>query len=362
MAYRWSMALIVSILVLFLTFVLLYGSPAGRDVEVGAKDTMTPTVEISAVNEHSSVRALSPQDLTEMIDKSAEYSGADELFYNTLPLSLRDTPRPTALGVDEDEELIADHRVRNLFEYYLTAIGEESLDRIISRIQHDLSGQLEGVALDQANQILEGYLQYRNNMAVIKTQFVNQYGSQTYNLNVVKEMKSALRESRFGFLSEDVIIGFFEQEDQYDDYMMARVEVSSDSALSSDEKEHLISQLDQQSPQWIIEASQRANLVSNVRITEKQLRAEGATDDEIYAVREQAYGVDAAEKLRVLDEKRAQWRMLVDMYRVDLNSMIASVGGSSNINHELLNSLRSQYFEGPELSRIRAIDKVELGL
>jgi len=362
MAYRWSITLITSILVLFLAFVLLYGQPFSDDVEPGAKEIQTVTVETSAINERPSVQALEPQKLADMIDKSAENTRADELFYNTLPLSLRDTPRPTALGVDEDEELIADHRVRNLFEYYLTAIGEEPLDRIISRIQHDLSGQLDGIALEQANQILEGYLQYRNNMAVIKNQFVNQYGNQTYNLDVVKEMKSALRESRYGFLSEDVIIGFFKQEDQYDDYMMARVGVSSDSSLSGAEKEQLINQLDQHSPQWIIEASQRANLVSNVRTKEKHLRAEGATEDEIYSIRQQAYGVEGAENLRALDEQRAKWRRLVDLYRVDLNSMIASVGGSSNIDDELLNSLRSQYFEGPELIRIKAIDKVELGL
>lgn len=362
MVYRWSMTLIASILALFIAFILLYGYSFNGDSSSQRVETETNVSEAPPIKEVAVEQVIDPQQLSKMVNKSDESPEADELFYKTLPLSLRDTPRPTALGINDDEELIADHRVRNLFEYYLTAIGEEPLDRIISRIQHDLSQQLDGEALDQANEILEGYLQYRNNMAVIKNQFVNEYGDQTYNLNVVREMKMVLRESRFGFLSEEVIVGFFEQEDQYDDYMMARVELSADNALSATEKSERINQLDQHAPQWIIEASNRANLVSNVRAEEQALRANGAPEEQIHSLRVEAYGTEGAENLKMLDKQRKQWRTLVDLYRVDLNSMIASVGGSTNIDEELLDSLRSQYFEGPELVRIRAIDKVELGL
>ncbi|WP_250659244.1 lipase secretion chaperone [Alkalimarinus coralli] len=362
MVYRGLITLIIATLALLVSFIFLYGQPFQSEPATDDKKTEHSVIDEPATHDQSAEQVIDPAKLSEMVNKREEYSGADELFFKTLPLSLRGTPRPTALGVDEDEELIADHRVKNLFEYYLTAIGEEPLDRIITRIQHDLSEQLDGIALAQANDLLEGYLQYRNNMAVIKNQFVNTYGSQTYDLDVVKEMKRVLRESRFGFLPEEAVTGFFEQEDQYDDYMMAKVSISANSALSASQKDLQLTQLDQSSPRWIIESSQRANLVSNVRAEEKALRAEGASEEEIYALRERSYGAEGAENLRALDQQRAQWRALVASYRVDLNNMIASAGGASNLDEASLNSLRSQYFDGPQLTRIRAIDKVELGL
>ena len=355
MSYRWSVITIVTTLGLFLGFILFYE---------GATDSIETTKPaIGNVSENSpAVTVIEPQRITALVEQNIESTGGDELFFKTLPASLRDTPMPTALGIDEDEELIADHRVRNLIEYYLTAIGEEPLESIVARIKYDLSQQLSGLALAQANEILEGYLQYRNNMAVIKNQFVNQYGNQSYSLDIIKEMKVALRASRFNFLSEDVVEAFFQQEDEYDDYMMAKVQLMSDSSLSQIEKDDLQSQLDQVSPQWITDANRKANHISNVRVQESTLRELGAGEEEVYALREQAYGAEAADNLKALDEQRKQWKQLVALYHVDLNSMIASAGGSDYIDRELLHGLRVQYFEGPELTRIQAIDKIELGL
>jgi len=354
MSSRASAITIVIMLGLFLVFILFY------EGTTDPTEMADPLVDMYENN--PAVTVIEPQRITALVEQNIEEARGDEHFFKTLPASLSDTPLPTALGVDEDEELIADHRVRNLFEYYLTAIGEEPLESIVARIKYDLSQQLSGAALAQANDILEGYLQYRNNMAVIKNQFVNQYGNQTYSLDIIKEMKVALRASRFNFLSEEVVEAFFQQEDEYDDYMMAKVQLMSDRFLSQLEKDDLQNQLDQNAPRWITDADQKANHISNVRAQESTLKEQGAGDAEIYALREQAYGAEGAENLKALDIQRKQWKQLVALYHVDLNSMIASSGGSDYIDQELLQSLRAQYFEGPELTRIQAIDKIEIGL
>ncbi len=358
MVYRWSTITIAVVLFIFVAFVLFY-DPSVAMVEESKSAALMNSTKANPV---SVEKVIEPQLITNLVKQTPTQNDIDKSFFSVLPASLRDTPPPTALGIDEDEELIADHRVRNLFEYYLTAIGEEPLERIVARIKYDLSQQLDGVALDQGYEILEGYLQYRNNMAVIKNQFVNQYGNQAYDLTIVREMKGALRESRYGFMSAPVVDAFFSQEDQYDDYMMAKVALMSDSRLTGAEKDNLLNQLDHDSPQWIVEANHRANLVSDVRSQESALRASGGTEEDVYALRVKSYGEEQADNLKKLDERRAQWQRLVELYRIDLNSLLASAGDTSNIDQSLLQSLREQYFEGPELARIKAIDKIELGL
>ena len=128
MAFRRSAAVFSVMLVSLLAAFTFYDQPFVDGQTDQAKETQVPRAKSLSDNRSPAAKVIEPQVLTEMVEGGLELPQADDLFYNTLPLSLNGTPRPTAVGVNEDDELIADHRVRNLFEYYLTAIGEEPLE------------------------------------------------------------------------------------------------------------------------------------------------------------------------------------------------------------------------------------------
>jgi len=321
---------------------------ASAVMPLGAKNLSAPLV-----------KTTSQEAIAEMVAQADITLEGFELFVERRPNSLQDVPSPSPLGIDQHGNLIVDLRVRNLFEHYLSAIGEEDIDSIILRIKYDLSNQLDGNSLDEALEVMAGYLQYRNHLGVLKNDFAaNNAGSQ-YDLDAVRNIKLAARDARLSFLSEVAIEGMFAKDDEYDDYMMARARVMANTALSPEEKVEQVSEIARLAPAWIAESYAPSQRFDSVRSQTKLLINSGATESEVYALRDQTYGMEAAERLSSLDERRADWQNKVDAYRVELGSLLAG-SNLDEVGQDVLSSLRAQFFEGPELQRIAAVDKMEL--
>jgi len=281
-------------------------------------------------------------------------------FLATLPASLKDSPLPSLLDVDIQGDLIVNVKVKNLFEFYLTAMGEDSLEDCISRIRYNLKEQLAPAALAQATEILEGYIQYRNHIGEIKNNFMARYSQGDYDIGVVQEMKESAKESRSLFLSGEAINAFYEKEDEYDNLMMQRIAIQSDSSLSPADKMFQLKELDSQSPKWLLEQEKQAKLISIVQSQEKTLRNNGGSEQDIQSLRIESYGEQGANNLQILDNQRAQWHKRVDEYRHDAVSVLGSSEYSEGEQKQLLTDLRQQYFSGPELIRIQSLDKIYL--
>lgn len=325
-------------------------------------EPVAPVTQATPAAQVVADKVVAPARIRQMVMENVSDLAADDPFFNTLPASLADSPRPAALEIDENGSLVIDHRLKNLMEFYLTAMGEEPLESIVARIKQDISQQLVGDAQAQAIEILQGYLQYRNHLGEINNEFAGQYDAQNYDLNTVREMKRRQREARSNFLPADVIESFYQREDEYDQFMLARVALRADGDLSAADKAAQLTLLEQNAPQWILDADTRANKVSEVRAREAALRATDADEMALYSLRAQAYGTEGADQLQALDQRRAQWRGRVTDYRAELGSLISTYGGAEWVDGEALHRLRARYFQGPELVRIRALDKIDLSL
>ena len=107
--------------------------------------------------------------------------------------------------INEDGSLRINKKILHLFEFYLSAIGEEPLERIIARINHNLTEQLTAQALTEALDILDGYLQFRNAITAIKQEH-NQMASDDYaSFEHIIISRNELIATRWRFLSEEVI-------------------------------------------------------------------------------------------------------------------------------------------------------------
>jgi len=298
-------------------------------------------------------KTVSPTYIASLVKQESITDQDAALFYENLPGSLKDAPKPAALNTDNAGQLIIDKRVQRLFEFFLMAMGEEPIENIVSRIKHEMQNQLNESSYLQAENILEGYLQHRNNVGVIKNQFAESIADSGTDIRVIREVKLAIREARSSFLSDDVISAFYTQEDLYDDYMMTKVGILNDASLSTEQKQLQLSLLDENSSSIIVQSQKQATHISTVRNTVNELREYGATDDEVHFYREQELGYEVAERMQALDEKRKQWQSRVGQYRAEL----ASITMSGSYTRDEIASLREQYFEGGELLRIQALDK-----
>ena len=297
---------------------------------------------------------LKPELITELV-----LSPPDSIAYAeyaiVLPTSLRNTPMPEHLDINDDGSLIINKKILHLFEFYLSAMGEESIEVIITRIKSSLREQLTAQALDEALHILEGYLQYRNEITALKQAYNQAIGANDYSLEHVINARDELIEARWRFLSKDVIAAFFAQEDDYENYMLGIASITKDNSLSKEQKGNAISLLNTQAPSWLIEQQKSANQLNEYRQHHSELISQGASEDEIRALREQEFSIDASDRLSTLDAQRLLWQQRLSEYRVELATILA-IEPDRQAQQAMVDELRSRHFNAQETRRVNALD------
>lgn len=349
----------IGLILLGLNFYPFHGTHTPTVAKLGNLELIPPTKNAESSATVDSAKTVKPEAISEMVAEADPTQAGMEEFFLNKPNSMLDVPAPENLGVDQAGELIVDLRVRALFDHYLNAVGEESLENIILRIRHALRGQLTGVALDASIALLEGYLQYKNHIGLLKNDFAQNHSGGAYDLEAVRQMKEEVLASRHSFFTESTIAGMFEREDQYDDYMMARELISTNDGLSLDEKQSQLSNIEASAPQWIHSETESSNRLTLYRASETELRGSGGSDYEVQLLRETTYGPEVAERLRIVDEERLEWRNQMGLYRTELNSILAG-GDLSELDPGFLQELREAHFSGAELARVDALDRIEL--
>lgn len=303
-------------------------------------------------------KTVSPQNITALLNTPDLTAEQAAIFYANLPQSLADSPLPSALDTNEQGELIINMKVRRLFEFYLSAIGEETLAECILRIRHALTQQLPESAIATGLEVLEGFLQYQNHIGEIKNNFSARYHDDTYDLERIKEIKQTVRASRSLFLSPQTSLAFYKQEDEYDDYMINKMAIKSRTDLTAQQKQVEYEYLNHQSPAWISQQELHTNLINHVQAQEKTLRESHADESAIHQLRVKHYGEQGAQNLAALDQQRAQWANRVEQYRLESQAIITSSGYSQAEKEQLLQGIREQHFSGSELIRIKALDNM----
>ncbi len=297
---------------------------------------------------------LKPELITELV-----LSPPDSIAYAeyaiVLPTSLRNTPMPEHLDINDDGSLIINKKILHLFEFYLSAMGEESIEVIITRIKSNLREQLTAQALDEALHILEGYLQYRNEITALKQAYNQAIGANDYSLEHVINARDELIEARWRFLSKDVIAAFFAQEDDYENYMLGIASITKDNSLSKEQKDNAISLLNTQAPSWLIEQQKSANQLNEYRQHHSELISQGASENEIRALREQEFSSDASDRLSTLDAQRLRWQQRLSEYRVELATILA-IEPDHQVQQAMVDELRSRHFNAQETRRVNALD------
>jgi len=297
---------------------------------------------------------LKPELITELV-LSPPNSIAHAEYALVLPTSLRNTPMPEHLEINDDGSLLINKKILHLFEFYLSAMGEESIELIITRIKSSLSEQLTAQALDEALHILEGYLQYRNEITALKQEYNQAIGANDYSLEHVINARDELIEARWRFLSKDVIAAFFAQEDEYENYMLGIASITKDNSLSKEQKDNALSLLNTQAPSWLIEQQKSANQLNEYRQQHSELVSQGATENELRTFREQEFSIDVSDRLSKLDAQRLLWQQRLSEYRVELATILA-IEPDRQAQQVMVDELRSLHFNAQETKRVNALD------
>lgn len=298
---------------------------------------------------------MSPASLVEVVEQTRNVEEGLAQFVAVPPASLMDVPPPVPVGVTSDGRLIVDIRLRNVFEHYLTALGEESLSQILIRIRHALAEQLAGEALAQASAILESFIQYRNLQDVIRQDYRQSLAGMEFDAATIKAMTQDMRQARSQLFTQAQEAALFSQEDANQDYAVARLDIIGNDAAAPAERSQALAELNQHYAFDSVSAAERD--LQRKLATDASLRAESSSTNDTYAQRSSVFGSAAADRLAERDRARLEWQRRLASYRVELEVLLAI----DPIDPSMVRELRAYHFTEVEQLRVAALDRIAYG-
>lgn len=256
--------------------------------------------------------------------------------------------------IDMNGNLVLDRDLRRFLDFFIgltrSPEDEPGMREAIS-VTMDRNGIPKPIQAEVLG-ILENYLTYRE---AAETMQANRDPSQ-YNMNAVFDELYSLRRQHMG---PDVAEGFFGQEEARLSAMFARRQVLTSSGMSDAERERALAAIEQNLPESTREVERRSRSIVDVRRQVREMRNNGATEQEIFSVRAARFGTEAAERLARLDEERSRWQEQLRSYREQKTRIEAQPHLSDAARQEAVEQLRQEYFSEQEQRRVSILDRID---
>ena len=360
MLNRKTIASSASLLLVLGCVAIWYGeqSPTG---EAGAREGST-SVSL-ADNEHA-LKA----------NQSGFQPFANQLPYESehgdLVKSLKGIYFDRDLAVDNQGNLRISSDIKDVFDFFFSAIEEEELAVVLARIEEYLSFKLDEPALGQALHALASYVEYKSALFDLETSFsdriaefssekdVGSFGGDY--LALVRDRTELVKQLRSEHLSLELHEAFYAERELYDDYMIQKLQINTDDSLSAEQKRASQEILDAQMPADFIESRKSANPVEALRIVTDS--SEKADPADLYLKRVSLVGEPAAQRLTKLDAERADWTQRYEDYSIKRDAIIKSSGLSREGQLDEISTLRKNLFNETEQVRVASLDQINNAL
>lgn len=268
-----------------------------------------------------------------------------------MPGSLQDTEEDGSVQVDASGHLVVSADLRRLFDYYLSAMGEEGLPVIRERILASLRAKnLSAAAMEEAVRVLDDYLAYRD---AARTFAANQRGAE---LDVGARLESLreLRREHLGPWAE----GLFGDEERVDAVSVERMKLQQDTTLSPEERERRIAALEEQLPAEYRASRDEALRPLRQQAVEREMVESGASAEDLRQHRLATVGAEATERLEAMDREEAEWKRRLAEFRSRREAL-----GQSEPNpaarQAAVQRLLFDSFTPEERLRVEALDAID---
>ncbi|MDG9925811.1 MULTISPECIES: lipase secretion chaperone [unclassified Pseudomonas] len=268
-----------------------------------------------------------------------------------LPRSLAGTEVNCALETDAEGRLRITIGLRHCFDYFLAAVGEESIDTLTARIRAQLRHRLQEPALGEAKGVLEGYLAYLRGVADIEKAQVPTSGQM--DLERVRQQMEQVRSLRTQYLSPEVIAVFFGDDDAYDLFALARLELLQNKTLSPQARAQQLKELEQQLPEDIQASLEVTHQYLDLRTLTDDWKQRAGSAEELRQIRTSLVGEEATARLEALDQENAAWDRRMNAWYAQRDAILSNTGLSQEDRERQLDDLRESRFSN-EAERLRA--------
>lgn len=259
----------------------------------------------------------------------------------TLASSLQGTQIDCALNATPAGQLVLNSNIRNCFEYFLTQMGEKSLSVIDQQIQAHLAKILPANAAQQATDLWQRYLKYREAEGTLKV------SSNTSDPEHLQRVFNALNQLRQQYFKPAEIEALFGDEMTYNQYTIDRISIMENKSLTPTQKAQQIKQRFAQLPADLQQNIQEMSKLQDLRELTQQLKAKNASKAELRQMREQLVGAAAADRLEQLDQSRASWQNRINSYLNQREAILNSKQADQD-KQAAIDALRARQFSKPE--------------
>lgn len=259
-----------------------------------------------------------------------------------------------SIKVDKNNALIIDQDLRHWFDFYLSALGEISLQNIISMMQLEIN-KLPSPGQDQALKILDQYLAYKRELGEYDNRellTVNQHND-IEHLTDRLDWQMRLRRR---YLDDDVVESFWHQDEVIDNYALEKLTIKNSNLSDADKQAKLLA-LDQSLPESLYTFKQELYVASNLLKKEKALSQTGSPQA-LRELRIKEVGIEAANRLEVIDEKQRSWNVKVLSYHNEEERLSKIEGMSITDKEAILTQYREDHFKNKEILRLPAAIKL----
>lgn len=272
--------------------------------------------------------------------------------HNTLPPSFEGTTVDGVFRLDADGNLLISEDIRRIFDYFLAAVGEESLRASVARLRAYIAAQLPVNAREQALALLNQYLEYKRELVLLERDL-----PQMANLDALRQREAAVQALRARLFDSQTQQAFFGREEAYNQFTLQRLAIVNDAQLDATAKALAIDQLRNNLPADMQDAV-LPQLQNDLREQTAALQAAGANPEQIRQLRQQLVGAEATQRLEALDQQRQTWKKRIAQYRQDKAAIENNPGLSAGDKRAAINQLAAENFDERERLRLEAAEQL----
>lgn len=280
---------------------------------------------------------------------AAQAAAKTDVFAFIRSLAGTRSPDPTVAG---DDVLVADAQLRHMFDYYLSAGSETSLANIRAQIEAELDRTLKPAAAKEGKRLLSCYLDFKASLIEME----KNPQSPAPGISPIRARMLAIQNTRARFFTAKEVEGMFGADDANDMDSVARLEISQDKDLSLEQKKEKLAALDAAMPAALREAREAPLKVIKMEAEAGKMRANGASDDDVYRMRAKVFSPEAASRLAELDQSNRDWKQRIENYRTQRNILIGNTELSDADRASAVQQLRDGLFTSGEQLRLAAYE------
>jgi lipase chaperone LimK len=273
-----------------------------------------------------------------------------------LPASLQGTDVDGEIIIDGNRQLVVTRRLRDVFDYFLTTIGEEPLATVLARIQAYIRHRVPDPAQGQAIHLLNQYVSYRDALKNIPE--VGGLSADQLDPDAVARQKQQEQQLRRQFFTAAEIDAFFADEDAYDQYSLAAIKIHRNSSLSEAQKAEQLAALINQLPANLQDSMQATSQYQQLDTLTTAIRARGGSDEDIRQMRLNLVGADATARLESIDREHASLDTRVSQYLQQKNQIMGQANLSPEQKALQIEQIEQRNFDAQERLRLAALEQL----